>query len=221
MDELSDDEDVRAIILTGSGEKAFVAGADIKELAANSALESNDHSKFGQSLMDLIEELGIPTVAAINGFALGGGLELAMACTLRLASTKAKLGQPEIKLGIIPGFGGTQRLPRLVGLGRALQMVLTGEPIDAQTALQYGLVTGVYEPDALMDAAKALAKSLAAKSAFTLRVAEETVRQGMRMGQEEGLAYEASQFGLAAASDDYQEGMQAFLGKRDAKFSGR
>jgi enoyl-CoA hydratase len=221
MDELSSDEDVHAIILTGAGEKAFVAGADIKELAANSALESNDHSKFGQSLMDLIEDLGVPTIAAINGFALGGGLELAMACTFRLASSQARLGQPEVNLGIIPGFGGTQRLPRLVGQGRALHMVLTGDPIDAQTALNYGLVTEVHPPDALLDAARKLAKKLVAKSFFTLRVAEETVRHGMQMALAESLAYEASQFGLAAAAQDYQEGMTAFLEKRKAEFHGR
>lgn len=221
MDELSADEDVHSIILTGAGEKAFVAGADIKELAANSALESNDHSKFGQSLMDLIEDLGVPTIAAINGFALGGGLELAMACTFRIASTRAKMGQPEVNLAIIPGFGGTQRLPRLVGQGRAMHMVLTGDPIDAETALRYGLVTEVHEPEALLDAAKNLARKLSLKSSFTLRVAEETVRRGMQMGLEEALAYESSQFGLAAAAEDYQEGMKAFLEKRNAEFHGR
>ena len=220
LDELSSDDEVKAIVLTGAGEKAFVAGADIKELAENSPLESNDHSKFGQSLMDLIEDLGIPTIAAINGFALGGGLELAMACTLRLASSKAKMGQPEINLGVIPGFGGTQRLPRLVGAGRAMHMILTGDPIDADTALGYGLVTAVYPPEELLEKAKELARKLAAKSLFTLRIAEETVRHGMEMAFVQAVAYEASQFGLTAASSDYQEGMHAFLEKRKAEFKG-
>lgn len=221
IDELSDEDDVQVIVLTGAGEKAFVAGADIRELAENSPLESNVHAMFGQSLMDLIEDLGTPTIAAINGYALGGGLELAMACTLRIASSNAKMGLPEVSLGIIPGFGGTQRLPRLVGQGRAMHMVLTAEPIDAATGLQYGLVTEVHEPGELLDAAKALAKKLVTKSRVTLRIAEETVRVGSEMAQAEGMAYEASQFGLAASADDYQEGMQAFLEKRKPEFQGR
>ncbi len=220
LDELGSDDEVKAIVLTGAGEKAFVAGADIKELAENSALESNDHSKFGQSLMDLIEDLGVPTIAAINGFALGGGLELAMACTIRIAASGAKLGQPEINLGVIPGFGGTQRLPRLVGMGRALHMILTGDPIDAETALDWGLVTAVYPAEELLDQARKLAAKLAGKSPFTLRVAAETVRHGMEMAFTEAVAYEASQFGLSAASQDYQEGMHAFLEKRKAEFKG-
>jgi enoyl-CoA hydratase len=221
IDELSDEDEVQVIILTGSGEKAFVAGADIRELAENSPLESNVHAMFGQSLMDLIEELGMPTIAAVNGYALGGGLELAMACSIRIASTNAKLGLPEVGLGIIPGFGGTQRLPRLVGQGRAMHMVLTAEPVDAATALQYGLVTEVHEPAELLGAAKVLAKKLMAKSSLTLRIAEETVRVGAEMAQTQGMAYEASQFGLAASAEDYQEGMQAFLEKRKPEFQGR
>ena len=169
----------------------------------------------------MIEDLGIPTIAAINGFALGGGLELAMACTLRIASSNAKLGLPEVNLGVIPGFGGTQRLPRLVGQGRALSMILSGDAIDAATALDWGLVTQVVEPDGLMDAARALAEKLAAKSSLTLRLAEETVRHGMEVGFYEGLCYEASQFGLAASSQDYHEGMAAFLEKRRPEFQGR
>jgi enoyl-CoA hydratase len=219
LDELSDE--ARVIILTGAGEKAFVAGADITELAANSALESNDQARYGQGLMDMIEDLGVPTIAAVNGFALGGGLELALACTLRIASTNAKLGLPEINLGVIPGFGGTQRLPRLVGKGRALSMILTGEPIDAATALDWGLVTQVVEQGELLDTARDLARRLATKSAFTLRLAEETVRHGLETAFAEGLAYEASQFGLAAASEDYREGMHAFLEKRKPTFHGR
>ena len=221
VDELSDEDGVRVLVITGSGEKAFVAGADIKELAENSALESNVHAMFGQSLMDMIEDLGMPTIAAVNGFALGGGLELALACTLRIASSNAKMGLPEVSLGIIPGFGGTQRLSRLVGQGRAMHMIMTAEPIDAATALQYGLVTEVHEPAELREAAKALAKKLVAKSGLTLRIAEETVRRGAEMSQNEGMAYEASQFGLAASAEDYQEGMQAFLAKRKPQFKGR
>ncbi len=220
LDELGSSEEIRAVVLTGAGEKAFVAGADIKELAENSALESSDHSRFGQSLMDLIEDLGIPTIAAINGFALGGGLELAMACSIRLASRTARMGQPEINLGTIPGFGGTQRLPRLVGMGRALHLILTGDPIDAETALDWGLVTAVHPPEELLEKAKELARKLASKSPFTLRVAAETVRRGSEMALGEALTFEAAQFGLSAASEDYREGMQAFVEKRAPEFKG-
>jgi enoyl-CoA hydratase len=216
-----EDAAVRVLIVTGGGEKAFVAGADIKELSENSPLASNEHAKLGQALMDSIETLGKPSIAAINGYALGGGLELAMACTMRLASRNAKLGLPEITLGVIPGFGGTQRLPRLVGKGRALSMILSGAPIDAETALAYGLVSQVTDPDKLMDTARELATKLAGYSAFTLRVAEETVRRGVEMSFEDGVAYEAAQFGLATAGEDYREGTAAFLEKRKAQFKGR
>jgi enoyl-CoA hydratase len=221
IEEAGSDPHVRVLILTGGGDKAFVAGADIKELAAQSPLENNVYARSGQALMDRIEGLGKPSIAAINGFALGGGLELAMACTLRVASAKARLGLPEITLGIIPGFGGTQRLARLVGPGRARHMILTGEMIDATRSLEYGLVSQVAEPEELLGAARALADKIKAQSAFTLRVAEETVRRGVEMSFADGLAYEAAQFGLAAASEDCAEGMAAFLEKRKPAFRGR
>lgn len=219
--ELRSNEEVRVLLIRGEGEKAFVAGADIKELAENSALSSNLHAKFGQSVMNRLESLGKPSVAAINGFALGGGLELALACTLRVASSNAKLGLPEITLGIIPGFGGTQRLSRLVGRGRAMHMILTGKPIPAEAARDFGIVSEVVAPEELDARATALAETLAGYSAVTLRLAEETVRCGLEMDIEDGLAYEASQFGLAAAAEDYQEGMQAFLAKRKPEFKHR
>jgi enoyl-CoA hydratase len=221
VDRVRTDSAARVLILTGAGEKAFVAGADIKELASNSPIESNEHARMGQALMDRLEGLGKPSIAAINGFALGGGLELALACTIRIDSRNAKLGLPEITLGVIPGFGGTQRLPRVVGKGRALHMILSGAPIDAQTALGYGLVSQVTEPEQLMNAARELAAKLAGYSAFTLRLAEETVRLGGEMSLQQGLAYEASQFGLATAAQDYREGMGAFLEKRKPAFKGR
>ena len=221
LDTLAADDAVRVLLLTGEGEKAFVAGADIKELAENSALESNRHAQMGQAVMDKLEQLGKPSVAAINGFALGGGLELALACTLRVASSNAMLGLPEITLGIIPGFGGTQRLSRLVGRGRAMHMILTGRAISAEQAERYGIVAEVVEQAELLARARKLASVLARHSAVTMRLAEETVRGGFEMPIAEALAYEASQFGLAAAAEDYSEGMQAFLEKRKPSFRHR
>jgi enoyl-CoA hydratase/carnithine racemase len=171
--------------------------------------------------MDRLEGLGKPSIAAINGYALGGGLELALACTLRIASTNAKLGLPEITLGIIPGFGGTQRLSRLIGRGRAMHMILSGKPVSAEDALAFGIVSEITAPEELDARALDLAHTLAGYSAVTLRLAEETVRRGLEMSLADGLAYEAAQFGLAAASEDCQEGMQAFLGKRKPAFKHR
>jgi enoyl-CoA hydratase len=221
FDQLAGDDAVRVIVITGAGEKAFVAGADIKELARNTPLQSSRHAALGQAVLGKLEAMGKPSIAAINGFALGGGLELALACTLRIASANARLGLPEITLGIIPGFGGTQRLSRLVGRGRALHMILTGKPIAAQPALEFGLVSRVVEPGELKDAARELATQLAAFSAVTLRIAEQTVRGGADLPMAEALAFEASQFGLAASAEDYAEGMQAFLEKRKPAFQGR
>lgn len=221
VDHVRADDAIRVLILTGSGDKAFVAGADIKELARNSGLQSNVHAKHGQSVMDGLETLGKPTIAAINGFALGGGLELALACSIRLASDNAKVGLPEVTLGIIPGFGGTQRLSRVVGRGRAMHMILTGKPIGAAQAEQWGLVSAVHPQAELLDAARKLAGGLAGLSQVTLRIAEETVRNGLEMDVTDGMAYEASQFGLAAGTEDYQEGMTAFLEKRKPEFRHR
>jgi enoyl-CoA hydratase len=217
---LRNDAAVRVLVLTGAGEKAFVAGADIRELAENSAVQSNQHAAMGQAVLSRLAALGKPSIAAINGFALGGGLELALACTVRVASSNARLGLPEITLGVIPGFGGTQRLPRLIGAGRALHMILGGKPITADEALAVGLLSAVYEPAELMPGAMELAKQLAAYSPVTLRLAEETVRRGVEMSFEDGLAWEAAQFGVAASTVDYREGMTAFLEKRKPSFRG-
>ena len=221
LDQLGSDPQVRVLLFTGAGEKAFVAGADIKELASNDALASNRHAQYGQAVLEKLERLGKPSIAAINGFALGGGLELALACTLRLASSNAKLGLPEVTLGIIPGFGGTQRLSRLIGRGRAMHMILTGKPIAADQAERFGIVSEVVEPANLLERARQLASLLASYSAVTLRLAEETVRCGYEMSLSEGMAYEAAQFGMAAASADYREGMTAFLEKRKPNFQHR
>jgi len=220
LDELGADDAVRVLIVTGAGEKAFVAGADIKELAALTPLQARHHAAFGQGVFDKLESLGKPSIAAINGFALGGGLELAMACTLRLASDNAKLALPEVTLGLIPGFGGTQRLSRIVGQGHALHAVLTGGMLDASRAAEIGLVNEVTTSEDLMEAAGALAKKLAGFSAATLRLAEETVRRGAEMGFDDALAFEAGQFGVAAATDDAKEGMAAFIEKRKPDFRG-
>jgi enoyl-CoA hydratase/carnithine racemase len=218
---LRDDPSVRAIVLTGAGEKAFVAGADIKELSTLSPVAGQAYARAGQRVFDLIENLGKPVVAAINGFALGGGCELAMACTLRLAAETAKLGQPEVRLGLIPGFGGTQRLSRLVGKGRALQIILTGDPIDAQEAWRIGLVNRVVPAADLLAEAKSLALALAGRAPIALRYAIDAVNHGLEATFAEGCVLEASLFGLVASTDDMREGTQAFIEKRRADFKGR
>lgn len=212
---LAHDAEVRACVLTGSGEKAFVAGADISELAALSGPEAEQYALAGQALMDQIENLRKPVIAAIGGYALGGGLELALACTVRWAASKARLGLPETGLGLIPGFGGTQRLPRLVGRGRATEMILTGDPIDADQALSWGLVTRVLERDELLAEAQAFAARLADRPAVALRAALGT------LGGSATMALEAALFGVTCASEDAAEGCQAFLEKREAAFRHR
>lgn len=221
LGELAADDSVRVLVLTGAGEKAFVAGADIRELSGLSPLQARRHAAMGQAVFDRLERLGKPSVAAINGFALGGGLELAMACTLRIAADTARMGLPEITLGLIPGFAGTQRLPRLVGQGRALQMVLTGGMVKADRAEQIGLVNEVVPADQLMDRANELAGQLAGFSGATLALAEATVRQGADMAFGEAIAFEAAQFGVAFATEDAREGMAAFVEKRKPEFRGR
>ncbi len=213
--------DVRVVILTGAGEKAFVAGADINELAALAPLEARDHAARGQRLFRRIENLPQPTIAAINGFALGGGLELAMACSLRIASENAKLGQPEVKLGIIPGYGGTQRLPRLVGRGAALSMLLTGEPITAQEACRIGLLQQVVPQAELMAAARQWAEKMILNPPLALALCSGAVSRGLEMPLEEAMAFEADQFGLSCATEDMKEGTRAFLEKRKPAFRGR
>ncbi len=216
-----DDAEVRALILTGAGEKAFIAGADINELAQRTPVDGKEFSLFGQGVFHMLETMGKPSIAAINGYALGGGCELALACTIRLASKTAKLGQPEVKLGIIPGYGGSQRLARLCGKGVAHELVLTGEMISADEALRIGLVNRVVEPAELIPAAEALAKKIIANAPLAVKFAMEAVEHGMEMPQEEGLFLEATLFGLCCATEDMREGTRAFLEKRAAQFKGR
>ena len=221
MTELGQDDAVRVVVLTGAGEKAFVAGADIKELAELTPVAGKAYAAAGQRLFDQIEQLGKPVIAAVNGYALGGGCELAMSCTIRLASETAKFGQPEVKLGVIPGFGGTQRLPRLVGKGRAMELILTGAPIDAAEAYRIGLVNRVVPSPALMTEARALAQALAASAPVALRHAMEAINGGLEMTVADGCVLEATLFGLVASTDDMREGTRAFVEKRKATFTGR
>ena len=216
-----DDPEVRALILTGAGEKAFVAGADINELAQRTPVDGKELSLFGQGVLHMLETMGKPSIAAINGYALGGGCEVALACTIRLASKTAKLGQPEVKLGIIPGYGGSQRLARLCGKGAAHELILTGEMVSADEALRIGLVNHVVEPAELIPAAEALARKIIANAPLAVRFAMEAVEHGTEMPQEEGLFLEATLFGLCCATQDMREGTRAFLEKRAAQFKGK
>ena len=213
--------DALAAILTGSGEKAFIAGADINELATQSPIEGKDRSRRGQHILGIIENLGKPVVAAINGFALGGGCEISMACTLRLASDNAKLGQPEVKLGLMAGYGGTQRLVRLVGLGRALELLLVGEPISAQRAYEIGLVNGVYPQAELIAQCEKWIQKMLTNGPIALKLSMEAAHRGIQMTLEEGLNLEATLFGLICTTDDMKEGTRAFLEKRTAQFKNR
>jgi enoyl-CoA hydratase len=215
------DEAIRVLILTGAGEKSFVAGADIGELSQQTPVNGKEFSLFGQAVIHLLETMGKPSICAINGFALGGGCEIAMACTIRMASKTAKLGQPEVKLGIIPGYGGTQRLARLCGKGVAHELCLAGEMISAEEALRVGLVNHVYEPTELLPAAETLAKKIVANAPVAVRYTMEAIERGMEMPQEEGLFLEATLFGLACATEDMREGTKAFLEKRKVEFRGR
>src|ERR1700751_3035761 len=219
--QLKDDRDVRVVILTGAGEKSFVAGADIGELQKNNPVEAKEYTHRGQAVLDVIENLGKPVIACINGFALGGGCEIAMACTMRLASENAKLGQPEVKLGIIPGYGGTQRLPRLIGKGIAMQLLLTGEMISAQEAHRIGLVNEVVPAGQLITRAEAIAQKIIANAPLAVQYTMEAVNKGMEMTLSEGLYLEAVLFGVACATEDKTEGTKAFLEKRAAQFKGK
>ena len=219
--ELKHDEGVRAVVLTGAGEKSFVAGADINELAVQSPTGGREHAMRGQHVLDLIEHMGKPVIAAINGFALGGGCELAMACTLRLAADTAKLGQPEVNLGIIPGYAGTQRLARIVGRGRALELLLSGDQITAQEAYRLGLVNRVVPAAELMPEARKLAAALAAKAPIAVRYILEAVHKGLEMPFPQAQVFEATLFGLVASTEDMREGTKAFLEKRRPEFKGR
>jgi enoyl-CoA hydratase len=215
------DPSVRVLILTGAGEKAFVAGADINELAVQTPVNGKEFSLLGHGVLRILETLGKPSIAAINGFALGGGCELALACSIRLASRTARLGQPEVKLGILPGHGGTQRLARLCGKGAAHELILTGDMISAEEAMRIGLVNHIYEPVELMPAAEAMAKKISANAPLAVQYAMEAIERGFEMPQEEGLFLEATLFGLCCATDDMREGTRAFLEKRPAHFRGK
>jgi enoyl-CoA hydratase/carnithine racemase len=221
FEDARDDTAVRGVILTGAGDKAFIAGADISELAHATALEAEQSSRLGQEVLDLIENLGKPVIAAVNGFALGGGCETAMACTIRIAVENAKFGQPEVKLGLVPGGGGTQRLPRLVGKGRALHLILSGEMISAQEAYRIGLVNEIVPAADLITRAEAILSKIAANAPIAVKFALEAANKGMETSQGEGQLLEASYFGLCAATEDKKEGTSAFLEKRAPQFRGR
>lgn len=218
---VASDDEVRGVILTGAGDRAFVAGADIAELAELDPVAAREHALRGQALCTAIEELGKPVVAAVNGFALGGGCELAMACTVRVASEKARFGQPEVKLGVIPGFGGTQRLGRLVGRGVALELLLTGEMVDAAEALRIGLVNRVAPPEEVLPQSRELVEKMAAQAPLAVRYILESVHHGLEMPLEEGLFLEANLFGVTFGTEDMKEGTRAFLEKREPVFRGR
>jgi enoyl-CoA hydratase len=219
IDEAQRRDDIAALILTGSG-RAFVAGADISELAGKSALEGRRLARRGQEVFRRFETCGKPTVAAVNGFALGGGCELAMSCHIRIASEAAKFGQPEVKLGLIPGYGGTQRLPRFVGRGRALQLLLTGEMIDAQEAFRIGLVNRVVPGDQLLASASAVIQQMLTNAPLALAACIDAVDRGLQLPLDDALALEATLFGVLASTSDTAEGTRAFLEKRPPRFAG-
>jgi enoyl-CoA hydratase len=221
FDEVEKDEEIRVLIITGAGEKAFMAGADIKEVQERDFVLGRKQTRRRQEVLNKLAEMPIPVIAAINGFALGAGLEMAIACTLRIASTNAKMGSPEVNLGIIPGDGATQRLPRLVGFGRAMELVLTGGMIDAEEAYRIGLVNKVVPLENLMDEVKKLANLLASKPPLALQYAKEAVNRSLEVGLYEGMAHESYLHALACASEDKKEGVAAFLEKRKAQFKGK
>ncbi len=218
---IRDDREAWAAVLTGAGPKAFIAGADIAELAVMDRASAEVVSARGQWVMGVIEECGKPVVAAVNGYAFGGGLELALACHLRVFAKTAKVGLPEVGLGLIPGYGGTQRLPRIVGRGRALEMILTGDPVDAETAHRWGLANRLAEPGAVVEDARKLAATILGKGPVAVRLALEAVLRGEAAGAAEGMKTEQALFGLAASTEDMKEGTAAFLEKRRPSFRGR
>jgi enoyl-CoA hydratase/carnithine racemase len=221
FENIQQDKEVRAVILSGAGEKSFVAGADVSELAVQDPVQGQQTSAQGQRTLDCIEDLGKPVIAAVNGYALGGGCELAMACTLRIASENARFGQPEVKLGIIPGYAGTQRLPRLVGKGRAMELILTGEPISAQEAYRIGLVNQVVASKDLIAAAETVARKIMTNGPLAVKLSMQAVNHGTEMTQEEGQFLEATLFGLCCTTADMKEGTRAFLEKRPPTFVGK
>jgi enoyl-CoA hydratase len=219
MEAFRADDTIRGLILTGSGDKAFAAGSDIDELSQLTPPEAKAMALQGQALMDLIENLGKPVIAALNGYAIGGGCELALACTMRIAAEHARLSQPEVRLGLIPGFGGTQRLPRLIGKGRALQMILSGDMTDAQEACRIGLVDEIVPKDKLIGRAEAILLTIASNAPLAVRFSLEAVNHGMQTTQEQGLRLEATLFALAAATEDAKEGTAAFFERRKPNFN--
>ncbi len=221
FDALQDDDTVKGILLTGAGEKAFVAGADLQEIKDLTGEAAIKFARLGQQLFRRIENFPKPVMALVNGFALGGGCELAMSCHLRIASDKARFGQPEINLGIIPGYGGTQRLPRLIGKTRALELLLTGDMIEADKALEFGLVNRVVPADQLIDEGKTLMKKIVAKGSIALHSILQAVQQGLNQPLEQGLELEALLFGRVCATEDKDEGLKAFFEKRKPQFKGR
>jgi enoyl-CoA hydratase len=220
LQDAADDSAVHGVIVTGAGDKAFVAGADITEIASVSPQQAHVFTRHGQAVFDFVESLGKPVVAAVNGYALGGGCELAMASTLRIASENASFGQPEVKLGVVPGFGGTQRLPRLVGKGRAMQIILTAENIDAREAYRIGLVNEVVEPARLMSRAEEVLLKIIANAPLAVRLSMDAVNHGLEAGQAQGLSLESAYFALCASTSDKHEGTTAFLERRRPQFSG-
>jgi enoyl-CoA hydratase len=221
FEDARDDSAVRGVILTGAGEKAFAAGADIAEIANNTAVEAEEATRRGQALTDLIENLGKPVIAAVNGFALGGGCELAMACTIRIASDNARFGQPEVKLGVMPGYGGTQRMPRLVGKGRALKLILSGDLIDAAEAYRIGLVDELESNAHVIERAETVLKKFLVNAPLSVKYSIEAVNKGLETSVAEGMLLEASLFAVCASTEDKKEGTSAFLEKRAPKFQGK
>ena len=221
FEDARDDSAVRGVILTGTGEKAFAAGADIAEIANNTAVEAEEATRRGQALTDLIENLGKPVIAAVNGFALGGGCELAMACAIRIAAESAKFGQPEVKLGVMPGYGGTQRLPRLVGRGRALKLILSGDIIDSAEAYRIGLADELAADAHVIERAETVLKKIIANAPLSVKYVLEAVNKGLETSVDEGMLIEASLFAICASTDDKKEGTSAFLDKRAPKFQGK
>jgi len=221
LDQIERDREIRVVIITGAGEKAFVAGADISFMQNLTPLEAKQFARLGQKVFSKIENLPQPVIAAINGYALGGGCELAMACDIRVASTRAKLGQPEVNLGLIPGFGGTQRLTRLVNPGLAKEILFTADTYDAETAKQIGLVNHVVPPEELMQFCKAMAGRIASKGPVAVQLCKEAVNDGLEMDLEKALIHEADLFGVVFATQDRAEGIAAFLEKRKPEFTGR
>lgn len=221
MDDIGNDEEIQVLIITGAGTKAFVAGADIKQMQPFNAVRGRSFGKMGQDVFRKVEVMAKPVIAAINGFALGGGCELAMAADIRLASEKARFGQPEVGLGITPGFGGTQRLPRLIGEGRAKELIFTGDPISAEEAYRIGLVNHIYPAETLLDEARKLARKIMANAPLAVQFSKAAINQGMQTDIETGMGIEADLFALCFSTDDQKKGMEAFLNKEKPQFAGK